>query len=259
MECTQAKEHLIDYLEGDLSLEEILAIEQHLKHCAECNEEKEELLTLNEQFKQSASEQPSENLRSGFYQLLEEEKKNRTNASPSKWVMIRPLWKNMAAVVAILLTGVLLGRWIHQTGSSSELQGLKEEIKATQELVMLSMLSHQSVSERYQAVNQVQELDNVNQEVILVLINMMNNDENTLVRMAAAEALSQYSKRTDVKEALVYSLSTQRDANVQILLIDILVGLKERKAVGELYRLLEQENLVKEVELKAQYALGKLI
>ena len=80
---------------------------------------------------------------------------------------------------------------------------------------------------------------------VKVLVKTMNEDPNTNVRMAALEALSKFHSDTDVRKALIHSLSIQKDPVVQIALIQMMVVMKEKSVVKDL------ERMSKEATMKA--------
>ena len=87
----------------------------------------------------------------------------------------------------------------------------------------------------------------------------MNFDPNVNVRLAACESLFQYRQLPMVREAYIQSLQIQTDPNVQAMLIDILVALKEKQAVDQVKKLTQKPNLQPTIKLKAQQAIGILI
>ena len=83
----------------------------------------------------------------------------------------------------------------------------------------------------------------------------MNTDDNSNVRMAAIQALSKFTDESAVLDALVSSLEIQTDPLLQITLINILVDLKEERAVETMKKLLEQEETHETVKKLAQKGL----
>ena len=78
------------------------------------------------------------------------------------------------------------------------------------------------------------------------------------VRLAACQALARFENEPDVRDALIQSLQIQTDPNIQITLIEILVAIKEKRAVVEMKRLAQNQQLLDVVRLKAKEGISRL-
>ncbi|WP_332369441.1 HEAT repeat domain-containing protein [Spirosoma telluris] len=125
-------------------------------------------------------------------------------------------------------------------------------------VLAFEQLPNTSASERIQAVNQSSELDQADQEITKLLINTLNFDENINVRLAACQALIRFENEPDVREALIQSLKIQTDPNIQITLIDALVAIKEKRAVEEIQRLVQDRQVLDIVRQKAEEGIHRL-
>ena len=112
-------------------------------------------------------------------------------------------WMQIAAAVTILIVGFGLGKF--SGGSdSSELAGLRNEIRSLKDVTLASALQQHSASERIMAVNLIEEsAQQINPKLIVTLINTLNSDESPNVRYAALQALTNYIDNTDVRAELV--------------------------------------------------------
>jgi hypothetical protein len=156
----------------------------------------------------------------------------------------------------ILLVGGIfwLGRMTSSNGISDlkEFTALKRDVQETKQLVMLEMMNRESASERIQAVNYSFDIDNPDKEVLEALINTLNSDSNTNVRTAAAEALSHFGNKKVARDALIQALGSQKDPALQIVIIDILANLREKRAVKSINKLLQNSNTEDFVKRKAK-------
>ncbi len=252
---------LLLYLEGGLSISERMELERQLEKDAELHKKLDEFRTVLEGFSSCEVELPkavSEN----FFQLLETEQDRTFTISNQKAKRFElKWWMQVAAAIAIFATGYLVDKQI-EVGNirDAEIAQLKKEMATTKNLMMLSMLKQSSASGRIQAVNQSYEVENADKQLINALIETMNYDGSLNVRMAAVEALYRFAKSSEnVEMAMVHSLRLQDEPDIQILLIDMLSELETEEALGIFQSLMEQEDLLEIVKMKAGEAVEKLI
>jgi HEAT repeat protein len=107
-----------------------------------------------------------------------------------------------------------------------------------QTIAALSLMENESASKRLQAVSYAKTVAQPNNEILKVLIAKMNNDKHTNVRLAAAIALAKFAENTNVRHALIKTLETEENANMQIELIQILVDIEEKRVIPVMKKLL---------------------
>lgn len=169
----------------------------------------------------------------------------------------------IAAGLALLLLGFSAGTWYNRSQSQSENGYGLASTEPTPALEMKKVLHFEqiaqtSASERIQAVNQSYEIDQADQEITQLLINTMNFDDNVNVRLAACQALVRFEHEPGVREALIQSLKVQTDPNMQITLIELLVSIKEKRAVDEMQRLVQSQQTMDVVRQKAEEGVNRL-
>ncbi len=146
------------------------------------------------------------------------------------------MFTELLLVVALLICGTFIGiifnSGINNSSQTKELSQLKSEVNALRKTAMFTMLKDESSSYRIQAVNYADEMDSPDENIIDALVKTLNNDRNVNVRMAAAYALAKFTSQRSVCDSLVKSLSLQSDPILQVTLINILVDLGEKSALG---------------------------
>jgi HEAT repeat protein len=115
-----------------------------------------------------------------------------------------------------------------------------------------------SASQRLQGATVALRMDRADNELVTVLVRTLTDDPNTNVRLAALDALSKFSSESPVRQALIKALSTQTDPLVQIELIRMLVGMKEKIILKELHRISTDEKLLNEVKDEAHSGIPRL-
>jgi hypothetical protein len=214
-------------------------------------------------------------LRTNFMAALAQEKAALANtnaeAGEAKVIRMEPAgatsaggwWMRIAASLVLLAAGILLGNlW----------RPLSPEVAAvtTAETTAVQQRFHAlngdptaptlSASDRIQLVSELAgDATGTSDPVVQVLINTLNFDPNINVRLAAGQALYRLREDPRVGEAFIQSLTIQTDPNVQIMLIELLVDMREQRAVPELERLSQRRDALPIVRQQAESGLGLLI
>jgi HEAT repeats/Putative zinc-finger len=270
MQCEQFKEQLPDYLLGNLHEPALAQVQSHLALCAMCKEETESVCAVWKKLGLIAEEQPSPALRKQFYATLEAYRQGMTEAAPTPYRRegfmdwLRGGWLGQLSLqfglaMVFLVMGLIVGHLLtaSQPGKG-EIAQLREELHGMGQLVTLALLEQQSASERLKGVNWSFRLEQPDSEVLSALLRTLNSDPNVNVRLAAVEALGQFSNRTTVKQGLIQSLTRQKSPLVQISLIDLMVELQERQSLQILRQLRNDEKVNQAVRQRAEWGLKQL-
>ena len=202
-----------------------------------------------------------------FYTMLEDEGKKILLGSPDrlerrggvrmfKWPLLR-----VASGIALFVMGFLTAIWLGRgtQNSTDQMAQLSGEVKQLKVTLVMSMIRQNSPVERIKAVNMISNLDDPGSQVINSLINVLDHDGNDNVRLLALDALIKYSGSPQVRDGLVSSLSLQTSPLIQMRLTEILVALREKKAVPEFKKMLDNENLNYSVRGKINNAVVVLL
>lgn len=164
----------------------------------------------------------------------------------------------VAASIVLFLGGYYAGK-MAGTEKEPALGAIIQELKTTRQMVMLSLLRQDSPSERIQGVNYVYQMkEETTPKVIEALFKTLNEDENTNVRMAAANALFVFREEPKVREGLIGAFEKQTDESIQITLINMLIALKDRKAIQPIREFLEEKPIPEKVKQKIEEQLQTL-
>lgn len=253
MKCSEIQESLSQFIEGDLSEVANSDVKKHLSSCVVCQKEVEEMASFLSILDNKGMEDPSSNLKVNFNKMLAQEIGN----SKPKIVQLQPKqdWKSflkVAASIAIVVSAFLFGK--HQS-NISKIANIKEENKQE----VLAMLENNSASKRILAVTNAEEFTKEDTKIIKALINRLFFDKNTNVRLAAAETLAKFSSKEIVREALIKALETEKNATVQIELINILGKIQEKRAIKPMEKILTNEETPEFVKQEIQINLPNLL
>lgn len=220
-------------------------------------------LELNQQEKllnlinSSETVEPPSNMKDDFEVMLKMEIGVDENTQKSTYWNSTKMWLQIAASISILAIGYFIGTEFTQQSANKQLATLQKEVADTKKLV-ISSLQNKSASTRLNAVNASNTLKQMDRDIFMALINTLNTDENVNVRIAALDALSQFGEQEKVRKALIEALAKQDKPAVQIVLINLLVKLNEKRAIQSLERMIEDENMIEAVRDEASFGVFKL-
>jgi len=257
MNCEKVTYHLVDYLTGDLDDRTKKAINAHLSKCEACKIALDETRIMLDKIDEVPSYQPPDSLRSDFYQMLQQEKQQVSTHEQKRQYSLKQVWSFAAQVVLLVGVGIAIGWFLKsKSGEQQQLAHLNQRVEELNRRVQYVSLDKPTASQRIKAINQINTEAAPNEKMLDVLINTMNNDENTNVRMAAIYALSQYKNQSKVRKALIASLEQQTDPILQITLINLLVTFKEPEVKPALEDIIHNDRINNEVKKQAQQGLS---
>ncbi len=254
MKQDDIKALLEKYYAGETSLEEEVLLREALKSINELDDDLKADAELFAMMDAVASERTDK-------EIDLEPREGKVVSIDSKSSSFQLGWiSRIAAGFALMVIGVLSG-WLigSKTSNTTEVAGIREEINEMKEIVALSQLRKESASERIMATYEFRKLDSASDEILDALIYTFNNDNNANVKNAAADALFKFGNNDKVRKAFINGLTTQTDPVLQIKLIDMLVGLNEKRALPKLQEMMQEDSQMKVVKQKAAQGIGKLL
>ena len=253
MKTDRIKELLQKYYDANTSLTE----EEELRKAFKSNDLLEESLRADGELFLMMTAMASETTQQELQGEVEDEKVIPFQSNTTTGMT----WSRaIAAGISILIIGVFAG-WIigNQGANDTEIAGLQKDISEMKQLVALTQLQKESASDRIMATYEIKKLDSAVDEILNALIYTFYNDKNANVKNAAAEALFKFGNQDKVRKAFIKGLSNESDPVLQIKLIDMLVGLDEKRALPKLQEMTQQDSQMKIVKQKAAQGIGKLL
>ncbi|MGY2134344.1 zf-HC2 domain-containing protein [Hymenobacter sp. HD11105] len=274
-ECLDVADLLVDYARHTLPPEHTTRMAAHLTHCPRCQERVAQVQALIGELATVEKVTSPPGLRANLLTLLAQEKARvnqpSTAAAEAHMVPLQPApavaagtwWLRIAASGVLLAVGLVLGNlWRPLSADVSVRTRVNAEVSPPRLHALTSdpTAPTLSASARIQLVSELAgEAQGKDDPVVQVLINTLNFDPNANVRLAAGKALFRLRADPRVGEAFLQSLPIQTDPYVQILLIELLVDLREQRAVPELERLAQRPDALPLVRQQAKSGLGLLI
>ena len=269
MNCPEAKDHFAAYLADDIDDASREAVRDHIAACPSCREELEGLSAVWTALGVLPREEPSGRLREGFYTMLREAKAAEARRERKKALRPRGLFEALGtgrlpafgySLVAILLVvGAAGGYALRSARVSAQTSALRREVQDMRRDVALAKIDRPQASERLEALSLSARLDNPDRATLRALLNTLDGDPNVNVRLAAVDALYLFRNDPAVRDGLVAALGRQFSPLVQVALIDLLVEVRERRAVDALRRLIGTGRLAAQVRDHAELGLKQIL
>ncbi|HWG50463.1 MAG TPA: HEAT repeat domain-containing protein [Candidatus Acidoferrales bacterium] len=267
MKCEEVAQLLPDYLQGGAAAEQAAGVREHIVECASCQADADmwqRLGTLPDQ-------QPGTALRSRFDALLQSYQEGRWEKANlakehGKFLDLHALayWIRTPAVsvawaAVLVLCGFFAGRYLDRdTNSAQQVAAMRQELKTTQQLMVLSMLQQQSASERLQGVSFSMQEHNADPKILEALLHTLRYDNSVDVRLASLDVLSHYGNRPDVHSGLIDALQAQQSPMVQVALIDVLVQLHRPDTLDHFKQLQQSPTLDPTVRKRLDWGIQQL-
>lgn len=267
MNCDQAKERMVDRWMTGIDEDVRIELDTHLAQCSTCREEQETLQALWNGLGDLPVEEPSRNLRANFHHMMDAYRLGAANSvrrKTSPWEWLAGLWPRQPLVQfalagAALVFGLVAGHLYTARGHDQErIATLNSEMQQMRQLVALSLLQQQSASDRLRGVSYSVRMEPADDEVLSALLTTLNHDTNVNVRLAAVDALRQFSSRRSVRQGLREAMRRQDSPLVQIALIDWAVEARDRASATALEDLQKQPDLNPAVSVRLERALNRL-
>jgi hypothetical protein len=270
MQCEDIAPKLADYLSGTLSDAERQALESHALSCPACREELEGAREMWQRLGRLRTDAPDTNaMRARFDALMADAAplasapafaRTRTSRWMRRHRAVRPLLQAAAAAILVVV-GIQVGRQTSPpapTIAAPDVTALRDEVRDLRQMVTLSLMQQQSVTERLKGVSWSSQLDQPGNEVVSALIDTLMRDANVNVRLASIDALKRFAEREVVRSAAVRALDTQTSPLVQMALIDFVVETQDRDALESLRRLSHDDMANEAVRARAIWGIDHL-
>ena len=255
--CEDIQKLIPDLLTGDLSPQDHQVVREHLAECSPC---RDEITGLSETWAQLGvlpDPKASPALREGFYAMLARETAQGT-AAPSEPLRLprksrhHSSWMLTAAATLLVAVGAFtLGRWL-QSGNPTQMTSQGGASSAD-----LAMLQSTSVGDRMVGITLIAQNGKADPTLAGPLLDLLDHDPNIRVRLAAVEALYLFDHQPEVRSRVAAALNQQTSPLVQMALIDLLVGMREKRAHEALQALIQDHRIQPEVREKAEASLAK--
>ncbi len=256
---------ITDYIDGNLSEERKREFDAYVEEGHIDMEEIKAIIALQGRIERTEQPIPGAAMSEAFYTMLNNVKE--TDSKKEVSFKLEQLWPmlfgtnmgRLAFGMVLLIVGVVVGRGVTGITYKNQLSELSTQMTDMKEMMMMSMLEEESVTQRLKGVQMSSELVSSNKEVTDAMFLTLNSDESTNVRMAALNLLAQYANDPNIREGLINSIAKQESPLMQIALAELMVELQESKSVDEFKNIIEGEYTPEEVKTTLRESIDKIM
>lgn len=269
MKCEEIRNLMTAVLRKEADGLEIDRFNEHLRACPSCREEMDALRSIWRDLETLPEEAPSPALGEEFHQRMERELERIERPSPTprpvsnrnRGLFSRFTWQPAWQFAAtLLLLGIgFTGGYLYQNPPQKAIMANQQETESIRRELSLTQLSQPSAGERLAGVRHIARLTRPDDQMIGRLLDIVDNDENLQVRLAAVEALYLFGHRPEIRRGVAASLKKQDSPLMQVALMDLLVAWREKRAADSLKALVEDGRVDPLVQERAKESLEKLL
>ena len=252
-----------EHLSGNLSAGDAVKLKDHLAACSDCSVKYTEL----EKIYQLTAELPeldppvTPGIKSG-YSAQDHNLLSAGTRAGSRIHVRRTVYAaaGIAAAVIMFFAGFLTGR--NQAAvklENEQIAALQAEVRETKNLMIVNMLQQESASKRLMAVNYAENLDLLLPETVDALLNSLSNDRNVNVRLATLGTLSRFSYDEKIRTELLKAFDRESEPLLQLNMINLMVLLNEKSSAEILQKLVADEHTSEMVREQARKGLNVLL
>ena len=259
MNKNQIDELIAKYNEGLADPSEILRLELLIESGEAELTSLRELSRFDENIDKFKEPVPSKKLDKNFYDMLSRETSKSKQFDFASWFSFESWIPKLSVAAVLIVLGFIGGTVLQKNTSGGDVKILADEVSGLKELMMISMLEKESATDRLKAVSLSEEIQGPSKKVTEALFKTLNSDPSVNVRLAALDALQNYSKSPVVREGLVRAIAQQESPLVQVALAELMVTMQEKSSVKELKKILQQKSTPKEVKQRIEESIKVLI
>lgn len=255
----------LDELLGQMEQEDfnIAGLESLCRQFPACSDTLRSTYSMWEAIEDIQTPEPSQTMHTGFYKMLNEFQAEATKTSRPRFQFDWWTWNGFslkwAVLAGVFILGVFSGTFFQNTELSelAVLEDPKERHRVEDSYAKLT--SAESASERLQGIQMAKKMEQLDNRIIEALNETLLHDRNVNVRLSAIETMLHFADNPQVRENLIRAIPHQTSPMVQMTLAEVMIALKDKRAIHEIQELLDAQHLELDVQMKMEETIETLL
>lgn len=206
--------------------------------------------------------EPSRAMDAGFYKMLNDFQEETSTTTKPRFQFDWWTWNGFslkwAVIAGVFILGVFSGSYFQPQADHRLVLNNEDEVKEMEESYA-RLTASESATDRLQGVQMAKEMKYLNDRIIKALNQTLLHDKNVNVRLSAIETMLHFADNPKVRENLIRAIPFQTSPLVQMTLAEVMLALKDKRAVHEIRELLEAQQLELEVQMKLEETIEVLL
>lgn len=258
--CQQALDELIIRMEAEHF--DLTGLDQLCRQFPDCSDTLRSTYDMWQTIDEIEVPQPSQAMHTGFYKMLNEFQSETTRASKPRYQFDWWTWNGFslkwAVIAGVFILGVFSGNFFRTEDRGVALvENAEENLEMEERYAMLT--ASESASSRLQGIQLAKKMEQLDNRIIEALNQTLLHDSNVNVRLSAIETMLHFADNPRVRENLIRAIPHQTSPIIQMTLAEVMIALKDKRAVHEIRELLEAQQLELEVKMKMEETIETLL
>lgn len=257
--CQSALDELLGQMEKEhFSQAELEAL---CRQFPDCSEQLRSTHDLWQSMDDWSVPEPSPAMHVGFYNMLHEFQTKEARSTKPLFQFDWWTWNGFslkwAVIAGVFLLGVFSGSLFKSGNPDLGLAELEEKQRSIDDSYV-KLTSSSSATDRLQGLQMAKAMDQLDNRIIEALNQTLLHDSNVNVRLSAIETMIHFADNPKVRENLIRAIPFQTSPLVQMTLAEVMIALKDKRAIHEIRELLRIQQLELEVQMKMEETIETL-
>lgn len=258
--CQQALDELMNRIEVESF--DPAGLDQLCRQFPDCSQTLRSTYNMWQAIDEVEVPEPSQAMHTGFYKMLNEFQAETIPATKTRYQFDWWTWNGFslkwAVIAGVFMLGVFSGTFFRtEDGGMALLENNEEKLQVEESYAMLT--SSESASSRLQGIQMAKKMEHLDNRIIEALNQTLLNDPNVNVRLSAIETMLHFADNPQVRENLIRAIPHQTSPLIQMTLAEVMIALKDKRAIQEIRELLEAQQLELEVQMKMEETIETLL
>lgn len=238
-------------------------VEALCRQFPDCSESLRSTYAMWESIDEIDVPEPGQAMHAGFYKMLNDFQTETTQTASPRFQFDWWTWNGFslkwAVIAGVFALGLFSGTFFRPETPQEIVLTQHEENSQEVDVSYAKLTSSESASDRLEGIQMAKKMEQLDNRIIEALNQTLLHDRNVNVRLSAIETMLHFADNPQVRENLIRAIPHQTSPLVQMTLAEVMIALKDKRAVHEIQELLQEQQLELEVQMKMEETIETLL